>query len=185
MRGIFKKLKKEITRLTTPISYPKIGKFTFRVAGAHDCEGNPVPIIRGFRNRFVLEPKQGILSDDEILMYAPQSKESSRIRLKRGIGTQSDKSTINGDLIYVIFISLAFLFVFSFIILILGNLTIKLLFAFTYFGWVLYLCNFIKDFTEPQYKSTPVKEKLIFEENYLKLIICFYYLKVKKKYLEK
>ena len=48
---------KEITRLTTPISYPKIGNFSLRVVGAKDCEGNPVPMIRGFRNRFVLEPK--------------------------------------------------------------------------------------------------------------------------------
>ncbi|MGN0176219.1 MAG: hypothetical protein ACI389_00075 [Methanobrevibacter sp.] len=38
-------------------------------------------------------------------MYAPESKESSRIRLKRGIGTQSDKTTVNGDLINVLWCS--------------------------------------------------------------------------------
>lgn len=157
---------KEITRLTTPISYPKIGNFTFRVVGAKDCEGNPVPMIRGFRNRFTLEPKPGILSDDEILMYAPESKESSRIRLKRGIGTQSDKSAVNGDLIYVVSISLVFLFVFSFIILILGNLTIKLLFALIILiliGSYIYVM-YIKDYIEPEYKSTPIKEKPPVEE---------------------
>ena len=55
---------KEITQLTTPMSYPKLGWFTFRVTH-RDCEGNPVPIIKGLRNKNVLEPKPEILSGDE------------------------------------------------------------------------------------------------------------------------
>lgn len=49
-----------------------------------------------------LEPKKGILSDDEILIYAGESEEASRIRLKRGIGTFNDKWHIYGMKLSVI-----------------------------------------------------------------------------------
>lgn len=157
---------KEITRLTTPISYPKLGNFTFRVVGAKDCEGNPVPMIRGFRNRFVLEPKPGILSDDEILMYAPESKESSRIRLKRGIGSQSDKTVVNGDLIYALSITVVFLFNFGIFALIVDNLAVRLFFLLVILlmvGSYIYVMR-IKDYTDPEYKPSPIKEEPIKEE---------------------
>ena len=41
-----------------------------------------------------LEPRKGILTDDEILKYAGDSKAASEIRLKRGVGTLSDKKSI-------------------------------------------------------------------------------------------
>ena len=157
---------KEITRLTTPISYPKLGNFTFRVAGAKDCEGNPVPMIRGFRNRFALEPKPGILSDDEILMYAPESKEASRIRLKRCKGKQSDKTTVNGDLIYAVSLSLVFLLMFGLFALMFGNMIVTILFILLLLimvGSYIYVM-YIKDYTDPQYKPTPIKENPIKEE---------------------
>ena len=157
---------KEITRLTTPISYPKLGGFTFRVA-PKDCEGNPVPIIRGFRNRFVLEPKHGILSDDEILMYAPESKESSKIRLKRGMGTQSDKTTVNGDLICVLSISIAFLLFFGIFLLISGNLIVRFISALIIIIMIMpYIyVMYIKNYTEPQYKQSLKEEKSTPKEN--------------------
>lgn len=156
---------KEITRLTTPMSYPKLGGFTFRVA-PKDCEGNPVPIIRGFRNRYVLEPKPGLLSDDEILMYAPESKEASRIRLKRGKGNQSDKTTVNGDLIYALSISLIFLFMFSLFAILFDNLVVKILFLLILIGIIgsyIYVM-YIKDYTELQYKQNLTQKKSIKEE---------------------
>lgn len=157
---------KEITRLTTPPSYPKLGSFTFRVA-PKDCEGNPVPIIRGFRNKYVLEPKPGLLSDDEILIYAPESKEASRIRLKRGIGTQTDKTSVNGDLIYIISISTIFLFIFGMTALIIDNLIIRLLFALILiFIIVSYVYTmYIKNYTESQYQKTLKEEKLSPKKN--------------------
>lgn len=157
---------KEITRLTTPISYPKLGGFTFRVA-PKDCEGNPVPIIRGFRNRFVLEPKPGILSDDEILMYAPESKESSKIRLKRGMGTQSDKTTVNGDLICAMSISLVFLLLFGIFLLISGNLIVRFISALIIIIMIMpYIyVMYIKNYTEPQYKKSLKEEKSTPKEN--------------------
>ena len=157
---------KEIIRLTTPMSYPKLGGFTFRVA-PKDCEGNPVPIIRGFRNRFVLEPKQGILSDDEILMYAPESKESSKIRLKRGMGTQSDKTTVNGDLICALSISLVFLLLFGIFLLISGNLIVRFISALIIIIMIMpYIyVMYIKNYTEPQYKQSLKEEKSTPKEN--------------------
>ena len=157
---------KEIIRLTTPMSYPKLGGFTFRVA-PKDCEGNPVPIIRGFRNRFVLEPKPGILSDDEILMYAPESKESSKIRLKRGMGTQSDKTTVNGDLICALSISLVFLLLFGIFLLISGNLIVRFISALIIIIMIMpYIyVMYIKNYTEPQYKQSLKEEKSTPKEN--------------------
>ena len=49
-----------------------------------------------------LEPKKGILSDDEILIYAGESEEAARIRLKRGIGGFNDKWKIYGMKLSVI-----------------------------------------------------------------------------------
>lgn len=156
---------KEIIRLTTQMSYPKLGNFTFRVA-PRDCEGNPVPIIRGFRNRRILEPKSGILSDDEILMYAPESKEACKIRLKRGIGNKSDKTTVNGDLIYILAVFLTFLFIFAIFALFFNNFILRLIFLLIIIGIVgsyVYVM-YIKDYSEPQYSLEANKKKTI-EEN--------------------
>ena len=149
---------KEITRLTTPIDYPKFKGITFNVA-PKDCEGNPVPIIRGLRNRYALEPKPGILSDDEILMYAPESKEASRIRLKRGIGTQSDKSTINDNFVISYFIIILFFVILSPPVFILGNSIVKaiiLLIAIIVIGIHVYIM-YIKDYSDPNYKPAQLR----------------------------
>ena len=156
---------KEIIRLTTPMSYAKLGGFTFRVA-PRDCEGNPVPVIKGFRNRRVLEPKPGILSDDEILIYAPESKEASKIRLKRGIGTQSDKTAVNGDLIYALSISVLFLFIFGMFALLFDNLIVRLIFVLIIIIMIVsyVYVMYIKEYTEPQYKQSIKKEKVTVKE---------------------
>ena len=159
----FQRIKeKEITRLTTPISYPKIGKISLKVA-ARDCEGNPVELVRGFNgNRFSLEPKQGILSDDEILMYAPESIAASRIRLKRGVGSQSDKSTVNHNLMFSYIFLIVFLFIFAIPMLFFGTMTtiIFLLIIIVSAGVYIYIMH-IKDYTDPNYKSAPIKEEPI------------------------
>lgn len=73
----------EIKRLTTPL--------TFKNSKAYDGEGNIINCIETINDvRYILEPKKGIFSDDEILQYAPKSKAASQIRLKRGIGNSSD-----------------------------------------------------------------------------------------------
>lgn len=77
--------RKEIKRLSSPISYK--GK------KAYDIEGNRVPYRRRklINREYILEPKKNILSDDEVLKYAKESKLASKIRLKRGIAKFNDK----------------------------------------------------------------------------------------------
>ncbi|WP_297979362.1 hypothetical protein [uncultured Methanobrevibacter sp.] len=77
--------RKEIKRLSSPISY--------KDKRAYDIEGNRVPYRRKnlFKKEYILEPKKDILSDDEVLRYAKESKLASKIRLKMGIAKFSDK----------------------------------------------------------------------------------------------
>ena len=94
----FQELKeKEIIRLTTPVTYKKV---RFGADEAYDCEGNR---IREFKDEMpILEPKKGLLSDDEILKYAPYSEEASRIRLKEGTGDFRDKWKIYAVYLFII-----------------------------------------------------------------------------------
>lgn len=74
---------REIKRLTTPI--------TLRDAHAYDCEGNLIDWVETISEvRFVIEPNKDLLTDDEILQYAPKSKAASEVRLKRGFGNYQD-----------------------------------------------------------------------------------------------
>ena len=96
----------EIKRLTAPL--------TFKEDKAYDCEGNVIGCFETLSEvKFIVEPRPGILSDDEILQYAPQSKAASKIRLKMGSGNFNDILTVNEampallGLYYVILISIA------------------------------------------------------------------------------
>lgn len=94
----FQELKeKEIIRLTTPVTYKKV---RFGADEAYDCEGNR---IWEFKDGMpILKPKKGLLSDDEILKYAPYSEEASRIRLKEGTGDFRDKWKIYAVYLFII-----------------------------------------------------------------------------------
>lgn len=81
----------EIRRLTTP--------FTFKNSKAYDVDGNVIDCVEKLSEiRFPIEPKGGILTDDEILKYAGDSKAAAKIRLKRGSGSFSDVFIINDSL---------------------------------------------------------------------------------------
>ena len=81
----------EIRRLTTP--------FTFRNSKAYDIDGNLIDCVEKLSEiSFPIEPKEGILADDEILKYAGDSKAAAKIRLKRGSGSISDVFIINDSL---------------------------------------------------------------------------------------
>lgn len=77
---------REIKRLTTPLTYKK--EAFGLVRAAYDCEGQPVECTyKGYAlnhtGKYILEPKPGILTDEEILMYAPESETAAKIRRKR------------------------------------------------------------------------------------------------------
>ena len=81
----------EIKRLTTPL--------TFKNSKAFDCEGNLISCSETLsQTRYVIEPRQGILSDEEILQYAPQSKAASNVRLNMGNGNFHDILTVHDSL---------------------------------------------------------------------------------------
>lgn len=81
----------EIKRLTTPLK--------FKDSKAYDSEGNLIKCVETLSDvRFIIEPREGILTDDEILQYAPDSKAASKIRLDRGFGDISDALLVNESL---------------------------------------------------------------------------------------
>ena len=104
-------------------------------------------------------PIKGILTDDEILKYAGDSCTASEIRLKRGIGTQSDKSFVH-DGMYDGFVGGGLLLVNIGVFAFIGdNLFGKILFFLVLFlmiGYYIYVM-YIKDYTEPEYKTTTEK----------------------------
>ena len=82
---------REIKRLTTPLK--------FRDAKAYDSEGNLIKCVETLSDvRFIIEPHDGILTDDEVLQYAPDSKAASKIRLDRGVGDISDALLVHESL---------------------------------------------------------------------------------------
>nr|WP_295159961.1 hypothetical protein [uncultured Methanobrevibacter sp.] len=81
----------EIKRLTTPLK--------FKDSKAYDSEGNLIKCVETLSDvRFIIEPREGILTDDEILQYAPDSKAASKIRLDRGFGDISDALLVHESL---------------------------------------------------------------------------------------
>ena len=85
----------EIARLKAPLKYEGAKVF--------DSQKNQVTCIETISElRYVMEPDVSLLSEDEILQYAPQSKEAAKIRLKRGIGNNSDVMLINNSLPWVL-----------------------------------------------------------------------------------
>lgn len=105
-------------------------------------------------------PIKGILTDDEILKYAGDSLTASEIRLKRGLGNQSDKSKVHDDM----YLAFGFLGIFlmcigpvSFIAdILIGKILFLgiLISMIAYYIYVMY----VKDYVEPEYKQITQKE---------------------------
>lgn len=85
----------EIKRLTTPL--------TFKNFRAYDSNGKLLKCSETLSDvRFIIEPKENILNDDEILQYAPESKAASNIRLKRGVADMQDALLIHESLPWIL-----------------------------------------------------------------------------------
>ena len=81
----------EIRRLRAPLK--------FKGLKAYDSKDNLLKCIESSSEvQYMLNPKSRVLSDDEILQYAPKSKEAARVRLSKGNGDFSDKLLINNSL---------------------------------------------------------------------------------------
>ena len=78
----------EINRLKSPLKYNDSKVF--------DSKGNQLKCFETFSDlKYIVEPNNSILSEEEILEYAPDSKEAAKIRLSRGVGDSSDVLLIN------------------------------------------------------------------------------------------
>lgn len=78
----------EINRLKSPLKYKDSKVF--------DSKGNQLACFETFSDlKYVVEPNSNILSEEEILEHAPNSKEAAKIRLSRGVGDSSDVLLIN------------------------------------------------------------------------------------------
>lgn len=105
----------------------------------------------------VLEPQKGILSDDEILRYAGDSKEAARIRLKRGSNDFQDKMKIHEETVGIMWVFGLSLFgmplgITGFVNDIFVSKILFILFILFLTGYTVYYL-YIKDYIEPQYKT--------------------------------
>ena len=73
----------EILRLTSPVQIVD--------SKAFDVEGHPLTCIETLSGlKYIIEPRKGILSDDEILKYAPDSMAAAKIRIRNDTATLDD-----------------------------------------------------------------------------------------------
>lgn len=107
------------------------------------------------------EPVKGILTDDEILKYAGNSVSAAEIRLKRGIGSQSDKSLVNDDFWAVEIFSWMVIMPCTGVVAFLWDIFVAkilfVLFLIILIGYPIYFL-YIKDYVEPEYKQITQNE---------------------------
>ena len=141
----------EIKRLTTPLS--------FKDAKAYDIDGNLIRCVETIKDiRYDLEPKEGILSDDEILEVAPKSKAASRVRLKRGIGNSSDVWNIHQSLPFVLGIYYVALICILYPVMYYGNRYVMLIALILFIVPLIYLYRLfdMKVYPETDHRKTSV-----------------------------
>lgn len=155
---------KEIKRLTTPIS--------FKNSKAFDCDDRLISCVETIVDvRFIVEPRKDILTDDEILDFAPQSKAASKIKLKRGRGSNFDVLLINESLpwilgiyyVTIICLTIPFSFTYNFI----GLLALLILFIipFGYLFRVFNLKRYIKPYDSDNSFKTANTETQSYQSN--------------------
>ena len=145
----------EIKRLTTPL--------TIRDFKAYDSKGKLLKCSETLSDvRFIVEPDENILNDNEILQYAPQSKSASKIRLKRGFGNVHDVLLVHESLpwilglYYAVLISISIPVTFSkntfgmYIVLVL--VILPLLYLYYIFNFKKYTGRTVKEAEKPKEK---------------------------------
>ena len=151
---------KEIKRLTTPLK--------FRDFKAYDSEGKLIKCSETLSDvRFIVEPKKGILTDNEILQYAPQSKSASAIRLKRGAGSYQDVLLIHESLPWILGLYYVVLLCFTIPIFTSKNavamyvLLVLVILPLLYLYYILNLKNYSKNNIVKRIKKPKKEEKAI------------------------
>ena len=122
----------EIKRLATPL--------TFKNSKAYDSEGNVIKCIETINDvRYIIEPREGILTEDEILQYAPKSKAASKIRLKRGLGNNNDVLLVHESLPWILSIFYMILICIAVPVFFSGNRLVMLLLLVLFIVPLIYL----------------------------------------------
>ena len=122
----------EIKRLATPL--------TFKNSKAYDSEGNVIKCIETINDvRYIIEPREGILTEDEILQYAPKSKAASKIRLKRGLGNNNDVLLVHESLPWILGIFYMILICIAVPVFFSGNRLVMLLLLVLFIVPLIYL----------------------------------------------
>lgn len=160
----------EIKRLTTPL--------TIKDSKAYDERGNLLNCTETLSDvRFILEPREGILSENEVLQYAPDSKAASKIRLERGIGDLSDVLLIKESLpwilaiYYVVLIPIGIIIGFGaskiFLLVILILFVLPLVYLYWTFNLNRYSKAKVKTVEKPKktLNETEVKEAKVVKED--------------------
>ena len=134
---------REIKRLNTP--------FKFKNKKAYDSEGKFIRCSETILDvRLAVEPMEGILSDDEILEYAPLSKAASKIRLKCGFGNTQDILYINENipwifgLFYVILICISIPIIYTKNLFLIVSLLILFIIPLLYVYYIFKFASFKK-----------------------------------------
>ena len=141
----------EIKRLTSPL--------TFKNSKAYDIEGNKVNCVEALSEiKYIMEPKAGLLSDDEALRYAYDSKYASKIKFKRGHGSFADLLIIQDFLPWMLGIYYVTLFCIFIPFMYWGNkaaMFVILILAILPLLYIYYELN-VKDYNKPE-KAMPQK----------------------------
>ena len=122
----------EIKRLATPLP--------FKNSKAYDSEGNVIKCIETINDvRYIIEPREGILTEDEILQYVPKSKAASKIRLKRGLGNNNDVLLVHESLPWILGIFYMILICIAVPVFFSGNRLVMLLLLVLFIVPLIYL----------------------------------------------
>ena len=122
----------EIKHLTTPLRFE--GSKAFDNSGKIICCTETLYDVR-----YIIEPREGILSDDEILQYAPQSRAASKVRLNRGLGDLSDILLLHESLPQILGLFYIILICISVIVIYRANKLLMLFLLVLYIIPVIYL----------------------------------------------
>ena len=140
----------EIKRLTTPL--------TIKKSKAYDDGGKLLNCVETLSDvRFIIEPKEGILNDNEVLQYAPESKKAAEIRLKRGAGDIYDVLLINESIPWIFAFYYVILLCVSIVVVYGGN---KLLMFILLLLFVLPLIYLYRAFNLKRYDQTGVRKQV-------------------------
>lgn len=153
----------EIKRLTTPL--------TIKDSKAYDDNGKLINCVETVSDvRFLVEPREGILTENEILQYAPESKTAARIRLKRGAGSNSDVLLVNESvpwifaLYYVVIFSISVIIFFSVNKMLMVAILVLLILPLVYLYRMFNLKRYTKSKTKKEVKKDQATSNKTIEE---------------------